>query len=131
MQKADLSNLGDLYLMNIETGEKVPWDGIVEISDDKTDNEIYSNTVAILHETEDSEPYVLIPPELADKLNEAAVAMCSTGKKIPESIIAMIKEQEKFGKSLQEGLMNAFKDDKTPNPIYIPKHIQHRKKGRR
>ena len=43
----------------------------------------------------------------------------------------MIREQEKFAESFKEGLMNALEDDKTPNPIYIPKHIQHRKKGRR
>lgn len=126
----ETSNLGDLYLMNIETGEKIPWNGVVEISDDESGDEIFSSTAAILHISDGVET-VIIPQEVADKLNEAAVAMCSTGQKIHESIIAMIREQEKIAESFQEGLMNALEDDKTPNPIYIPKHIQHRKKGRR
>lgn len=130
MQKADLSNLGDIYLMNLETGEEVPWNGVVEILEDETNDEIFSGKTAILHISDGAET-VLIPQEVADKLNEAAVAMCSTGQKIHESIIAMIREQEKIAESFQEGLMNALEDDKTPNPIYIPKHIQHRKKGRR
>ena len=130
MQKADLSNLGDLYLIDLETGEKVPWDGVVEIEDDESDNEIFSSTTAILHVSDGVET-VIIPQEVEDKLNVAAVAMCSTGQKIHESILAMIREQEKFAESFKEGLMNALEDDKTPNPIYIPKHIQHRKKGRR
>lgn len=131
MQKVALTDLGDLYLMDLETGEKIPWDGVVEITDDETDDEIYSGKTALLHSVDGFEATVIIPPEVADKLNEAAVAMCSTGQKIHESILAMIREQEKFAESFKEGLMDALEDDKTPNPIYIPKHIQHRKKGRR
>ena len=36
-------------LMDLETGEKVPWDGVVEISDDESGNELFSSTTAILH----------------------------------------------------------------------------------
>ena len=73
MQKADLSNLGTLYLMNIETGEMTPWEGVTEITE----------------------------------------------------------EQSTIIKDLRDAIVDNLPDDKTPNPIYIPKHIQHRKRGRK
>ena len=32
---------------------------------------------------------------------------------------------------LKEGIIDGLEDDKKPNPIYIPKHVQHRRKGRK
>lgn len=116
MQKADLSNLGD---------------GVVETTDYEFNGKLYGGTAAILLDTEDSGTHVLIPPEVEVKLNEAAVSVCSTGDKIRETIIAMVREQEKFDEYVKDAIDGCLEDDKIPNPIYIPKHIQHRKKGRR
>ena len=46
---------------------------------------------------------------------------------------AMIEEEEKESiiRDLQDAIKDNLEDDKTPNPIYIPKHIKHRKKGRK
>ena len=68
--------LGTALLMNVETGETIPWEGITEISD--------------------------VSEELESKLSD-----------------------------LRDDMMVDRPDEKTPNPIYIPKHIRHRKKGRR
>lgn len=114
MQKADLSNLGTLYLMDIETGETTPWDGITEIT------------------YESSEEYsAQVPPEVVDKMNEAAVSICVAGQKIHDKLLAMIEEQSTIIKDLRDAIVDTLPDDKTPNPIYIPKHIQHRKRGRK
>ena len=40
-------------------------------------------------------------------------------------------EIKELGKALVKGILDGLKDDKKPNPIYIPKNIQHRKKGRK
>lgn len=88
MQKADLSNLGTLYLINQETGEKIPWGGVTKIS--------------------------------SDDLEEAEVVECSFEERA-----------EMIRKRFIDAITDTFPDDKAPNPIYIPKHIQHRKKGRR
>jgi len=114
MQKADLSNLGTVYLMDIETGKKIPWDGIAEISSDDLDEE----------------SYCVIPQEVVDKLNEAAVAVCTEGQKLHDKLQAMLEKPQIFS-DLEDVIMDNLQDDKTPNPIYIPKHIKHRKKGRR
>jgi hypothetical protein len=79
MQKiGNVSRGGVVYLMNMETGETTPWDGITEISSD---------------DLEDEPSTVRTSQEAIEELSSSC--------------------------------------DKTPNPIYIPKHIQHRKRGRR
>lgn len=114
MQKAGLiSNLGTLYLMDIETGETTPWDGITEISLD--DLEV--------------EEAPLIPQEVVDKMNEAAVSICVAGQTLYDEIKAILMSSAI--KNIEDSMKDILEDDKTPNPIYIPKHIQHRKKGRR
>lgn len=115
MQKVDLSNLDTLYLMNTETGETIPWEGVAKISADDWEGEFVA----------------VIPQEVADKLNEAAVEVCSDGQKIHDAIVTMLEKYEPIVRDLHDSIMDALPDDKTPNPIYIPKHIQHRKKGRR
>ncbi len=113
MQKADFD--GDtLYLMNIETGEKISWDGITEISSD----DLYDD-------------FTPVPQEVVDKMNEAAVSICVAEQKIHDKLLAMIEEQSPIIKDLRDAIVDTLPDDKTPNPIYIPKHIQHRKKGRK
>lgn len=48
-----------------------------------------------------------------------------------EEVEEIVKLQNEAGKALVEGIKAGLSDDKTPNPVYIPKHLQHRKKGRR
>ena len=38
---------------------------------------------------------------------------------------------KKLYETLKQGILDGLEDDKKPNPIYIPKNIQHRKKGRK
>ena len=77
MQKIGDISSGVVYLMNMETGETTPWDGITEISSDD------------------------------------------------------LEEEPSRVRTSQEVIEELSVSDNTPNPIYIPKHIQHRKRGRR
>lgn len=117
MQKADLSNLGlgTVYFIDVKTGRKTLWEGLTEISSDDLEEE----------------QILAIPQEVADKLNEAAVAICTEGQSLYDQVKLMLKESEPMVNSLRDAIVDNLPDDKTPNPIYIPKHIKHRKKGRR
>lgn len=116
MQKEDFNFDGDtLYIMNVENGEKTLWNGLTEISSDDLEEELIP----------------IVPQEVVDKLNEAAVAICTQEQKIHDALQLMLKEQETKVNDLRDYIVDNLPDDKTPNPIYIPKHIQHRKKGRR
>ena len=96
MQKANLSDLGTVLLVDKRTGETIPWEGITEIS--------------------------------SDDLEEAEVVACSFGNKMLE---ILGERAEMIRKGFCDAITDTFPDDKAPNPIYIPKHVQHRKKGRR
>lgn len=117
MQKADLSNLGlgTICIIDVETGRKTLWEGLNKISSDDLEEE----------------QVVVIPQEVADKLNEALVAVCTEGQKLHDTLQAMLTESEAMVNEFRDAIVDNLPDDKTPNPIYIPKHIKHRKKGRR
>lgn len=51
--------------------------------------------------------------------------------KVLDTLKKMLEEQETVAVSLQDAIKDNLEDDRTPNPIYIPKHIQHRKRGRK
>ena len=112
MQKEDLSgNLGTVCFIDMETGKKTLRNGLTESSEE--------------------EFIPIVPQEVVDKLNEAAVAICTEGQKIHNALLLMLEELNPKASDLRDYIVDNLPDDKTPNPIYIPKHIQHRKKGRR
>ena len=66
-----------------------------------------------------------------DKFNKAADDISEKGNKILDTLKAMLKEQENNAVSLEDAIKDNLEDDTKPNPIYIPKHIKHRKRGRK
>ena len=110
----DTEHLGKLFLVNQETGETIEWDGVklIEESDEHDAALISTEGIDILREA----------------FNSIAVAMSDAAESLFRKINEMAKE---YKRGLKSSLDECLEDDKKPNPIYIPKHIAHRKKGRR
>lgn len=111
---------GKIYLKNMTTGEYIELDGIAEITSEDFEGEFEQ-------QFEQQEYY----QELLNKFYEAADEIEVKGNKILDTIKKMLEEQETVAVSLKDAIKDNLEDDKTPNPIYIPKHIQHRKRGRK
>ncbi len=107
---------GKVYLEDTTTGESTELNGITEITCEDFEGEF-----------EQQEHY----QEILNKFYEAAGKIEVKGNKILDALKRMLEEQETVAMSLEDAIKDNLEDDKTPNPIYIPKHIQHRKKGRK
>ncbi len=107
---------GKVYLEDTTTVESTELNGITEITCEDFEGEF-----------EQQEHY----QEILNKFYEAAGKIEVKGNKILDALKRMLEEQETVAMSLEDAIKDNLEDDKTPNPIYIPKHIQHRKKGRK
>ena len=107
---------GKVYLKDTITGECVELNGITEITCEDFEGEF-----------EQQEHY----QEILNKFYEAADKIEVKGNNILDTLKKMLEEQETVAMSLEDAIKDNLEDDTKPNPIYIPKHIKHRKRGRK
>lgn len=102
-----------VILVNQETGEQVDWNNLrtitsEEVNDSDTSNILSGGDIEIGCKMEK---------------NNGAISLLEGIAKIQEMA-------ENYQRGLEEALYRADRYEE-PNPIYVPKHIKHRKKGRR